>query len=623
MKNLYKHKIKIGLVPSLILILIFSLITTFIMFNITPEPTFNFIEVIEKTPSLFWLNYIPIPLCMIILYFIFNNAVLSIIICTFIGILMSVINKYKILMRQDPFIPSDITLINELKAIFETFDEKYIILAIIAFLIFIILIIISVIFFGGKKTDGTVRFTCILSSIAVFMCIHFSIYASYTYYNSFDISGNYYFKVNHYVSKGFIYSFIHDIHTLNVDKPHGYNKTFYTNIENKKISPKKTSEIVTPHIIMVMGEAFSDISENENINFKGYSDPLKNFKSLSNEDNSISSHIIVPNFGGGTSDTEFDVLTGCSTRFVDNPLSSYSFIRKSFDAMPSILDNIGYDSIAIHPGYSWFYNRINVYNYFGFDKTLFLEDSFDPVTQNKGMYINETATIDTIISEFENHIATSDKPLFSFCVTIQNHGPYEEKYLFDGRNFNSDIEMTDQQISILGNYFEGLKDADRELGRLTDYFRESDEPVIVVYFGDHLPGFSNGMEIFELLDYDISLDGTKEEYLNTYKTPFLIWQNDSAKELIDLKQASENINLPEDMTISSNFLGTYLMNLLNFDYLSPLWKFSNGLMEHIPIITEYFYKTYYGVITEELPDYELNYINTFKGWTYYKLFDEE
>lgn len=455
------------------------------------------------------------------------------------------------------------------------------------------------------------------------MCIHFSIYASDTYYNSFDISGNYYFKVNHYVSKGFLYSFIHDIHTLNVDKPHGYNKTFYTNIENKKISPKETSEIVTPHIIMVMGEAFSDISENENINFKGYSDPLKNFKSLSNEDNSIIGHIIVPNFGGGTSDTEFDVLTGCSTRFVDNPLSSYSFIRKSFDAMPLILDNIGYDSIAIHPGYSWFYNRINVYNYFGFDKTLFLEDSFDSVTQNKGMYINETATIDTIISEFENHIATSDNPLFSFCVTIQNHGPYEEKYLFDGRNFNSDIEMTDQQISILGNYFEGLKDADRELGRLTDYFRESDEPVIVVYFGDHLPGFSNGMEIFELLDYDISLDGTKEEYLNTYKTPFLIWQNDSAKELIDLKQASENINLPEDMTISSNFLGTYLMNLLNFDYLSPLWKFSNGLMEHIPIITEYFYKTYYGVITEELPDYELNYINTFKGWTYYKLFDEE
>lgn len=536
---------------------------------------------------------------------------------------MSIVNKYKILMRQDPFIPSDITLINELKAIFASFDEKYIILAIIALTVFIILIILSILFFGSKKIDGTVRFTCILSSIAIFMCIHFSVYASNTYYDSFDISGNYYFKVNHYVSKGFLYSFLHDIHTLSVDKPYGYNKTFYTNIENTRKSAEKISETATPHIIMIMGEAFSDISENKNINFDGYTDPLENFKNISNEDNSISGHIIVPNFGGGTSDTEFDVLTGCSTRFVDNPLPSYSFIRKPFDAIPSILNTIGYDSIAIHPGYSWFYNRINVYNYFGFDKTLFLEDSFDTVTQNKGMYINETATIGSIISEFENHITLSDNPLFSFCVTIQNHGPYEEKYLFDGRNFNSDIEMTDHQISILGNYFEGVKDADRELGRLIDYFREISEPVVVVYFGDHLPGFSNGMEIFELLDYDISLDGTKEEYLNTYKTPFLIWENDSAKELVDLKQASESINLPEDMTINSNYLGTYIMNLLNFDYLSPLWKFSNNLMEHIPIVTEYFYKTSYGVITEDLPEYELDYINTLKGWTYYKLFDEE
>ena len=97
---------------------------------------------------------------------------------------------------------------------------------------------------------------------------------------------------------------------------------------------------------MIMSESFSDISESDLINFDGYQDPLKNFKEISNEDGSFSGHIVVPGFGGGTSNTEFDVLTTFPTRYLNNSLASYSFIRKDFPALPYNLKNIGYETIG-------------------------------------------------------------------------------------------------------------------------------------------------------------------------------------------------------------------------------------------------------------------------------------
>ncbi len=620
--NFKIKKIELSIIKSIIIILLFSFLSSFIIYQTTPETPKTFFEFIIYEPAVFLLNYIPILLAMIMIYMVFNNAVFSVIITTFILIAMSFINRTKIFMRQEPFIPSDVTLLNEVKTIFANFDISYMIGIILGVLVFIVLIALSFIFFKHRKISKKIRVASILSTVLIAVFLNFSVYASTDYYDSLNVEGNYYYKVNHYVSKGFLYSFIHDINTLRVKKPYGYNKSFYITTE-KNNSVTEFDDSKKPHIIMIMGEAFSDISENENIDFKGYKDPLKNFKKIAKSDNAISGHIVVPNFGGGTSDTEFDVLTGCSTRFIDNPLSSYSFIRTHFDAMPSLLKSLGYESVAIHPGYSWFYNRNNVYRYFGFDKTIFLEDNFEPVTQNKGMYISDEATVDTIISEFEDHIEKSNNPLFSFSVTIQNHGPYEEKYHFDGRNFNTDIEMTDHQISMLGNYFEGVKDADTELKRLVDYFEDSEEPVVIVYFGDHLPGFSTGMDIYETLEYDIKLDGTVEEYINTYKTPFLIWENDSAKDIVDIEENAKNILFPENMTISSNFLGSAFMKLLGYDYISPLWQFSNTIMESFPVITEYFYVNSENEIIDTLDENDREHINQLKGWTYYKIFDEQ
>ena len=95
---------------------------------------------------------------------------------------------------------------------------------------------------------------------------------------------------------------------------------------------------------------------------------------------------------------------------------------------------------------------------------------------------------------------------------------------------------------------------------MKEYAKSSDEPIVLVYFGDHLPGFSNGMQFFDLLDYPIDANGSPEEQLAVYETPYLIWQNESAKALKNTKTAAE-IGLPENGLISSQFLGSAVNEL--------------------------------------------------------------
>ena len=123
------------------------------------------------------------------------------------------------------------------------------------------------------------------------------------------MEGNIYFDVNQYSSKGFVYSFIYKLNSMRIEKPEGYNNSYFIAAE-EDYEPEKYDSDELPHIIMVMGEAFSDLSENSHFDFTNYGDPLENFKRLASSENAISGHIIVPNFGGGTSNTEFDVLTG-------------------------------------------------------------------------------------------------------------------------------------------------------------------------------------------------------------------------------------------------------------------------------------------------------------------------
>jgi len=168
-----------------------------------------------------------------------------------------------------------------------------------------------------------------------------------------------------------------------------------------------------------------------------------------------------------------------------------------------------------------------------------------------------------------------------------------------------------------------MKDADKAIGTLLKELDTIEEPVVVVYFGDHLPGFSNGMDFFEILDYDIDIEGTTEQRLAIYETPYFIWQNESAKNSTKILENKQKIALPKPNIISSHYLGAMTMELLGLEGLSPFYDYVNNMRKELPVVTEGAYLQGNGKYKEEITQGESIKIDYLAGWQYYKLFDQK
>lgn len=592
-----------------------------LVFLITTQHPLHVGYQILTHPAILLWNFLPALLAVFLVYFITGRLRFSVLLLQVVWILFAVSDKIKVSMRQEPLLPTDLTLVKEALTIVKTFPVYMLALIAVGILAAIVLLILCFIRSEKQRPPLPARLIGILCVVLAAFGLNTLVYADKDLYDGYPVVENPYFQVNQYNTRGLVYSFFHQLNIMRLQAPEGYDKAFYDRLTDAE-SADSNAAASAPNIVMIMGEAYSDLSENEHISFAGYTDPMANYKALCGKENAVSGHIAVANFGGGTSNTEYDVLTGLPTRFLDTSLPSYNFIHHEIDALPYRLSQMGYETASIHPGYAWFYNRQNVYPDLGFETCYFLEDSFDLATQGIGGYVNEEATMDKILSVLDEHLASSEAPLFSFTVTIQNHGPYEKKYGTLAQNFSTDVALTETETDLLTQYFYGMTDADRELGRLVSYAENSDEPIILVYFGDHLPGFSNGMEFFDRLDYPKDANGTPEEQTAVYETPFVIWANDSAAQQCGFVENKAAAELPENNLISSFYLGALTTELAGIDGLSPLYDMLNDMRKEYPVLSDMYHVDAQGNYVQELPEDVQRQLNTLIGWQYYILFDQ-
>ena len=125
---------------------------------------------------------------------------------------------------------------------------------------------------------------------------------------------------------------------------------------------------------MVMDEAFSDITDSDAFAFTAENDPLPNLHALREDPHAVAGHIVVPGFAGGTANTEFDVLTGMQTNaLAAGTTSSFRVVNRNLDSLFRVFGGDGYHTSFFHPGDDWFYNRENVYRWFGAEETVFAD----------------------------------------------------------------------------------------------------------------------------------------------------------------------------------------------------------------------------------------------------------
>jgi len=605
-------RIKLGYKASFLLILFGAITLGFAVFVIQPGVGVGTAirYIISSRFLLLFLNGLPGFLLMLLLFFATNNIIISGSLIYFVVITLSLINRSKIIMREDPLRPWDLLLGNEFLAVFRgyTWDIYG------SFVIFGIAIIsvttLAMIIIRAKKMHTYVRIGGAAATLIVIFLANRTIYSNHQIHRNIEIHGNIWHQVNQYASRGFLYSFIFDFNTSQINRPENYDIAKIRELQQRYAQPPNDID-VKPHIVMILSEAFTDLPNSRYIDFDNFGgNPIAFFNELREE--SIYGHIIVPGFGGGTADTEFDILLGINTRNFRGVPFSNLLVTRPMDSIAAALRGLGYYNLAIHPGFGWFYNRNNVLPFIGFDR--FVDISEFDYTRAKGSYISDEAAFERIIEDLDRHIRSdNDSPIFLFCITIQNHGPYVDKYPAD-TNFNPHVPMSDIDINAVSNYFYGTRDADTELRNLVEFMQESNEPFVLVYFGDHFPLLTIDA-LDALLPYDSNLtDGLNE--FRRFRIPFIIWQNDAARELNVLTPIEQN-----GKTISSFYLGAYLLELLGYNR-HPYFNFLNRIRREFPIIVENrFFDADYNVHLTAEADGDV--LDMLYMWKYYRLFDGE
>lgn len=99
-------------------------------------------------------------------------------------------------------------------------------------------------------------------------------------------------------------------------------------------------------------------------------DPLSNQHALT--DNAVHGTLNVSVFGGGTANTEYEVLTSNPISLLSSNLFPYQqIITQERPSFASYLKDKNYETVALHPQSGNNYNRHAVYPLLGFNKSYF------------------------------------------------------------------------------------------------------------------------------------------------------------------------------------------------------------------------------------------------------------
>lgn len=341
-----------------------------------------------------------------------------------------------------------------------------------------------------------------------------------------------------------------------------------------------------PNIICIMNESLSDPGALGNLETN--EDYMPFIHSLT--ENTIKGSLSMPVFGAGTSNSEFEFLSGDSISFLPTGCNVYqSYVKDTVPSLVSTLGALGYSRTAFHPYYGEGWNRRNVYPLLGFENYISIEDFVDQDILDTYKQNNDVTEYEMLLNErypdrnmllrrfvsdsydysmVENMYENRDtsKPFFLFNVTMQNHGGYAMSYT----NFSQEIYVTNMNgiYPKANRYLSLVKRSDEAFQELVDYFSNVSEPTILCMFGDHLPSIEDGF--YEEL-FGTSLDQlTTEQQQLRYTTPFVIWAN------YDIPEATLN-------HISANYLSTLVLQTAGLP-LTQYNRYLASLYQKLPII---------------------------------------
>ena len=238
-----------------------------------------------------------------------------------------------------------------------------------------------------------------------------------------------------------------------------------------------------PDIVVVLAEAFADpralgivVEPNP---LPGYDDAVRRSVYFGRAS--------VPVYGGWTIRSEYSLVTGINLASFSNSIANpnATLVCPATHSLPKHLKKLGYRTVMIHPHNRRFYGRGKACPSLGFDD--FLDERSFADAPREGLYVSDAAVTTRVVEELRR----ADRPTFLFCVTMENHGPWNQKTPPPMAPFTVRPELSPASHSAFAQYLHHLHSADQMIRRLTDMVASADRPTIVLVVGDHLPALTD------------------------------------------------------------------------------------------------------------------------------------
>lgn len=353
-------------------------------------------------------------------------------------------------------------------------------------------------------------------------------------------------------TNGFAYNLYLQLKEIVISQPEEYSVEELQQQLEEYSSDEAVVSAEYPNIIAIMNESFADLEVLGE--FETNKEVLPVLKSL--KENTIQGDLYVSIYGGNTANSEYEFLTGHSIGYFSERVVPYQmYLREEKENLFTQMNDLGYETVFMHPYGSYGWNRVSVYNYFGVDR-MFFEEDMDSLT-----YIRQYAT-DSSQYELVKELLEENKnsePMFIFDVTVQNHGGYTGEI----EQLKKEISMEGKAYEETGNYLNLVHESDQALGEFLKYLESYKEPVAVIFFGDHQPAVES--EFVEGMTGHSLNNMPQSERQKMYTTPYFIWTNYDIEE-------------KQDVDMSLNFLSAYAMEVLGLPmtghqkYLMNLYK---------------------------------------------------
>ncbi|MBD5117936.1 MAG: LTA synthase family protein [Clostridiales bacterium] len=471
-----------------------------------------------RHPALVALNLLPPLLLMALLYAATGRAWLAYLITALPVLGLSLGNYYKLVFRDDPVLASDLLILGEagnMAGKYHLFLDRKLAMALLPALMAGVALFLLARGRPRLPVRGGIAAAALIASLALI-----PVYGSDSIYNKNANADhiNPWSATQQYISRGLMYPFLHSIKTAMPTPPEGYSEkeaaAMLAEYQDADIPEDKKVNIVG-----VMLEAFTDLSGYESIELQ--TDPYAYFHALEAE--SYTGNLLTNIFAGGTVDTERAFLTGMAPNDINYRSNTSSYVW--------YLKSQGYQTFGDHPSNRWFYNRVNINSYLGFDQYRFAEDHYKPLVGTDTAFDN--VFFHEMTAAAVDRIENGDGPVFSFSVSYQGHGPYSDNICWWGEvdDYVANYDLTQEERTILANYFGSVMSTQYYVSEMVDVFRTMDEPIVVVVFGDHKPWLGNSNSVYNSLGIDLSRMSV-DSFYNYWSTRYLIWANDAAKEVI-------------------------------------------------------------------------------------------